>query len=72
MLNTEDNITRDAGFKSLIDLTVLCIKSLITINGGSVIVLLAFAGNIVGKVLDYPVGMSCAVHPLDWTEFKTF
>ncbi|MCE3230502.1 MAG: hypothetical protein K0R52_430 [Alphaproteobacteria bacterium] len=61
MQNAKDRVTRDTGFQSLIDLTIFSIKSLIAINGGAIIALLAFIGNILSKEIAYPLGISCAL-----------
>lgn len=50
---------RIAGFKEIIGFATLVIKSLILINGGALIALLTFFGNIAGKGHKIPNNISC-------------
>lgn len=61
----EDSLNT-AKYQSLIDLTIFWIKSLITLNGGAIISLLAFSGNIVSKQLEYPFGLNCVFRIYIW------
>lgn len=61
----EDSLNT-AKYQSLIDLTIFWIKSLLTLNGGAIITLLAFSGNIVSKKLEYPRGLNCVFKIYIW------